>query len=274
MAPSKTAPAKNQSRPQQNQNRNAPAKARPAPAKSAAPAKSVPAKAVAAPAKAVRAPAKVTPPPPVEEEVDLETEVTAVAPEPVQAAPAKKGGRAPAKASASTAPVVQSTAAPAKRGRAPAKASASTAGAKTAPAKARGKRAEPVEAVEAEDAEDDASGKRSFKLVSSEVDPALPQTVLSSIEKGTYKGKTPMQAGKKCFSQICRRMMKEENNPSYSCTFTIRESTRKSAGKRHTYHGERRELDTPQVISRDGTEYSIRFVNVVHAVKAEAEATA
>lgn len=87
------------------------------------------------------------------------------------------------------------------------------------------------EDVEAEDAEADAKGVRSFKV-------QLPG---NEEYTGRFTGLTPYQAANKALSKFFR----ENKTAKSEISFSIRESTRGSKRSTYTYNGKREKLDVP-----------------------------
>lgn len=192
---------------------------------------------------------------PVETETPVETPVETETPVESETAPKRRGGRRAApKKSAEETESAQET-------------PAESAPTETTP-KRGGRRAAPKKSTEetAED-EDDASssrgGERTFKLLLASVTPSVSDEKLLSGKGGRYVGKTPMQAAKKAFTQLARRV-----NEGAECeyTFTIQESTQGCKKAKRSYHGKRVKLDEPQTVQRSNTSYTIRFKNDVRSV--------
>jgi len=98
------------------------------------------------------------------------------------------------------------------------------------------------------------SDKRWFKVLVDQTKPPINKEVFSA-NGGRYCGKNPRQAAGKAFTSLCKAA--GEGNHKY--IFSVQETTRGSKQRIFTYVGVRSELDKPQVVSRGGTEYSIRF---------------
>ncbi len=124
---------------------------------------------------------------------------------------------------------------------------------------------EPVPEQEKESEE--SSGKRTFKLLVNSVKPSVDDGQLNG-NGGRYVGKTPMQAAKKCFTQLCRKVALGK---ACEFAFTIQESTQGSEKKQRSYKGVRSELDEPQEIVRANTSYIIRFKNDVKSLSKTSE---
>ncbi len=172
---------------------------------------------------------------------------------PKKAAATKKAAKEDAAPKKAATPKKTATKKAAKEDAAPKKAAT--------PKKAAAKKAPKKEEAEVED------GKRTFKLLVSSVNPPVEENQLSG-SGGRYVGRTPMQAAKKTFTQLARKVCGGE---ACDFTFTIQESTQGSDKKQFSYTGERVELEEPQTINRAGAEYAIRFKNNVKAVKKGAE---
>lgn len=116
--------------------------------------------------------------------------------------------------------------------------------------------------------------KRSFKLIPGDVifnikcDPNTEE-----IKEGRYLGKSPLQAAKKAFTQICRT---KELKPKNKCDviFTIKETTRdgKTQGKIFAYKGVReKEVPAKEIVKETATGhkvyYIIQFKNTITSYK-------
>ncbi|MDX1471795.1 MAG: hypothetical protein R3213_09890 [Flavobacteriaceae bacterium] len=116
--------------------------------------------------------------------------------------------------------------------------------------------------------EDDDAGRRYFKILIESIKPETNSPPVQedklSASGGRYTGKNPMQAAKKAFTRICRVSV-----GGGECTyiFSIQETTQSSAKKVFTYRGVRRELDTPQKVTKGDVSYSIRFNSEVRSYK-------
>jgi hypothetical protein len=186
---------------------------------------------------------------------------------------AKKGASTPAEApvkqanprsAANRQPPNKQKAAPAKKEKAaPAKKE------KAAPAK-KEPQAEEVAAESSE--EERGSGYRYFKILTTRIRPlnGSPEIALDqlSLKGGRFKGRNPMQAAKKAYTKICNVAAKSGYEGDCSYIFTIHETTQKAGKKKEfTYQGERRKLETPEKIVKDGNIYYVKFSSNVKSYK-------
>lgn len=115
--------------------------------------------------------------------------------------------------------------------------------------------------------------KRSFKLIPEDVrfnSKCRPNT--EELKEGRYLGKSPLQAAKKAFTQICRT---KALKPTHKCevVFSIRETTRdgKTQGKVFVYKGIREKEVPPKEIIKEtllGPKvYYIQFKNTITSYK-------
>lgn len=98
------------------------------------------------------------------------------------------------------------------------------------------------------------AGKRSFKIV------AIDGKDVE--DSGRYTGSSPLQAGRKAFTQICRK------SKAKTCkkVFTVQESTNGSAKKQYTYRGERILLKEPKDtkrVDKDGNPILAKYESIV-----------
>lgn len=151
--------------------------------------------------------------------------------------------------------------------------------AKTSPPKKAAPKAKAKKA--SSDEEETGSGNRFFKIVATSIEPQkgspeIPESALS-FKGGRFKGRNPMQAAKKAFTGLCNiahSKLKYEGECSY--IFTIQETSQGSKKKEFTYIGERLRLETPQKVTKNGTEYFVRFRSPVRSYskpKSEGEAS-
>jgi len=124
------------------------------------------------------------------------------------------------------------------------------------------KKETPVAAV-VEDSKKEAAApveKRQFRLCIGSISPACSFEPKAGT---TVKGRTPMQAAKKIFTQICRASGEGEHSYSFSIIDIENEA------KEFRYSGERTKLESPETIKKNNgmTSYEIYFKNVVKAVK-------
>ena len=106
------------------------------------------------------------------------------------------------------------------------------------------------------------SGKRWFKVLVDKTIPEIDENVFST-NGGRYCGSNPRQAAGKAFTSLC----KAAGEGGHEYIFSVQETTRGGKSRVFTYSGIRTELETPQVVSRGGTEYNIRFDYKVRAYK-------
>jgi len=122
----------------------------------------------------------------------------------------------------------------------------------------------PASKKAAEQSDDDEKVRR-FKIVPDSIVPEVDADLLSK-DGGHYKGKSPLQAARKAFSNLCRSCSSGEETAEYR--FSIIECTRGNKKTVRTYTGTHGPLDEPKTVTtKNGTTYSINSKNVVRAVK-------
>lgn len=129
------------------------------------------------------------------------------------------------------------------------------------------KKETPVPVVEDEKKEAAAPAveKRQFRLCVGSISPSCSFEPKAGT---TVKGRTPMQAAKKIFTQICRASGEGEHSYSFSIIDIENEA------KEFRYSGERTKLESPETIvkNKGNTSYEIYFKNIVKAVKSAKKA--
>jgi len=100
--------------------------------------------------------------------------------------------------------------------------------------------------------------RRVFKIVVDSIEPSVDPSDISN-NGGRYTGTTPMQAGKKAFSNLARISKKDD----CEFVFSIQETTKDSNKKTFNYVGKRKKLAKPQVVKRGGSEYKVRYETTV-----------
>ena len=197
-------------------------------------------------------------------------------------APAPKArGRAKAKAPEASAESEEAPA-PAPKARGRAKAPATETATPSAPkgkGKGRGRPAGKTQTPPSDEEEGKNERKRNFILLVESVDPPIDPSILAGKKKkedadpnsydgGNFSGATPGQAGKKTFSRISRASL-GSNDDVFECEFSIQEVFPRGArGKVYRYHGISRKKDKPDIIVRDGKEYSVKRQNIVRSCRA------
>ena len=120
-----------------------------------------------------------------------------------------------------------------------------------------------------DDEEEDASGKRCFKILLETVEPLEDSPSVDEDKLkggGKYTGKNPIQAAKKAFSKICKNCS-DKTSEQMIYLFSIKETTKGSPGKVSQYRGVRRKLDEPRKVVKGGTTYEVKFHNEVKPYK-------
>jgi hypothetical protein len=126
-----------------------------------------------------------------------------------------------------------------------------------------------------EEEEADGSGRRSFRLILDSVNPPVhfkPKKRKDGKEGkeydgGRFKGKGPMQAAKKTFTQIARAS--EMEHPEH--TFTIVETTAGSNKGTFSYIGTQIDLDEPQKIEKSTVNFNVKYRRIVKSYKPDSE---
>lgn len=100
---------------------------------------------------------------------------------------------------------------------------------------------------------------RSFKVIPSSI--ILLQGCFEneeSVNEGRYLGKTPLQAAKKAFTQIARKLKKDE----CELIFAIKETTRNKDGKIYLYKASKEQLPfAKQIIKHKGDKQISYFID-------------
>lgn len=130
--------------------------------------------------------------------------------------------------------------------------------------------------ADAEEEETDGSGRRSFRLLLESVNPPVhfkPKKRKDGkdgkeYDGGRFKGKGPMQAAKKTFTQIARAS--DMDQPEH--TFTIVETTAGSNKGTFSYIGTQVDLDEPQKIEKSNVNFNVKFKRTVKSYKPDADA--
>jgi hypothetical protein len=106
------------------------------------------------------------------------------------------------------------------------------------------------------------SDKRSFTIVS--VKTSRGKEKGNANLGGRFLSSTPSGAAKKAATRVCRD---SKIKGQCSLVISIRETTRNSSGKEHSYRVNRIRLSSPQVIVRDGQEVVYKYTTKVKALK-------
>lgn len=81
------------------------------------------------------------------------------------------------------------------------------------------------------------------------------------IGHSVYRGKRPAQAALKAFNWYCRK----SGEKTCKTEFTLEEiTTADQPGKKFNYIGERKQLEVPKEIKRDGKSYLVHYSSSVH----------
>jgi hypothetical protein len=104
--------------------------------------------------------------------------------------------------------------------------------------------------------------KRSFTIVS--VNTSAGKERVKSNIGGRFLSSTPSGAARKAATRVCRD---SKIKGQCSLVVSIRETTRDSSGKEHSYRVNRIRLKSPQVIVRDGQEVVYKYTTKVKALK-------